>query len=370
MIYIMKTNMSNIQRYILPSLTGRGRGVGLQLAGLLLLSIPFLVACNDEWKEEQYAHYISFKAPLNDNGVTAVYVPYTRHGDDGQPLYGAEGKSHYDLPVIVSGTTNNDKNLTVYFGASDTLSILNVERFGKPEYRADIVDLYYKDMSAFATYPASLNIPSGQDVALLRIQFDFNGIDMKDKWVLPIEIQTHDGYTPHPRKNYAKAMLRVYPFNDFSGNYSATTLTVTNADDPDNATGMETARGYVVDESTIFFYAGTMDETRVDRQNYKVFFHFIPENEEKTVGRIELYSDNPDNGFVDNGQAAYRIYEQMDEVQPWLMHRYVIISGINYNYTDYTSVNGYPMEYTAKGILTLERQLNTQIPNEDQAIQW
>ena len=25
---------------------------------------------------------------------------------------------------------------------------------------------------------------------------------------------------------------------------------------------------------------------------------------------------------------------------------------------------------TVKGILTLERQLNTQIPNEDQAIQW
>ena len=263
------------------------------LGAMSIVGITLFTACNDEWKDEQYAHYISFKAPLNDNGVTAVYVPYTRHGDDGTPLYGAEGKSHYDLPVIVSGTTDNDASLTVYFGPSDTLSILNVERFGKPEYRADIVDLYYKDMGAFATYPASLDIPSGQDVALLRIQFDFNGIDMKDKWVLPIEIKKHDGYTPHPRKNYAKAMLRVYPFNDFSGNYSATTLTVTNADDPDNATGMETARGYVVDESTIFFYAGTMDETRVDRQNYKVFFHFIPENEAKTTGRIEMYSDNP-----------------------------------------------------------------------------
>ena len=363
----MKTNKSNILRYILPSLAGRGRGVGL----LLLLAIPFLTSCNDEWKEEQYQHFISFKAPLNDNGVTSVYVPFTRHNDDGQPLYGKTGVSHYELPVIVSGTTHNDRDLVIQFGHSDTLDILNVERFGSPSYRSDIVDLYYKDMSQFASYPATLSIPKGQDVALLKIQFDFNGIDLKDKWVLPIEIKDDDSYTPHPRKNYAKAMLRVYPYNDYSCNYSATTLTITNADDPTNATGMETARGYVVDENTIFFYAGNIDETRVDRQNYKVFFKFVPDENNPNIGHIEISSDNAEkNGFVNTGKASYRIYEQADEVQPWLLHRYVIISGIEYNYTDYTSVDGYPMEYTVKGILTLERQLNTQIPNEDQAIQW
>ena len=334
-------------------------------------TLAVLTACNDEWKEEQYEHYISFKAPLNDNGVTAVYVPFTRHNDDGQPLYGKTGISHYELPVIVSGTTTNNRDITVKFGHSDTLSVLNVERFGSPAYRADIVDLYYKDMSSFAEYPTTLTIPSGKDVALLKVKFDFNGIDMKDKWVLPIEILPDAEYTPHPRKNYAKAMLRVYPYNDYSGNYSATTLTITNADDPTNATGMETARGYVVDENSIFFYCGNIDETRVDRQNYKVCFKFIPDSSDPNMGMVELTSDNAEkNCFVNKGQTSYRIYEQMDEVQPWLMHRYVIISGIEYNYTDYTSVDGYPMEYTCKGILTLERQLNTQIPNEDQAIQW
>jgi len=338
---------------------------------LLLLAIPCFVACNDEWKEEQYQHYISFKAPLNDNGVTSVYVPFTRHDDNGKPIYGGTGLSHYDLPVIVSGTTTNDRDIVVKFGHSDTLQQLNFERFGSPAYRADIVDLYYKDMSSYATYPSTLTIPKGKDVELLRVKFDFNGIDMKDKWVLPIEILRDDSYQPHPRKNYAKAMLRVYPYNDYSGNYSATTLTITNADDPTNATGMETARGYVVDENAIFFFAGNIDETRVDRQNYKVFFKFIPDASNPNIGTIELSSDNAEkNKFQNVGQASYRIYEQMDEVQPWLMHRYVIISGIEYNYTDYTSVEGYEMNYTVKGILTLERQLNTQIPNEDQAIQW
>ena len=327
-------------------------------------------SCNDEWKDEQYEKYISFKAPLNDNGVTAVYVPYSRHNDDGSLMYG-EGRSSYDLPVIVAGTTRNDRDITVHVGHSDTLSILNYERFGSPTYRADIVDLYYKDMSDYASYPETMQIHSGEDVGLLRISFDFNNIDMVEKWVLPIEVRQDAAYEPHPRKNYAKAMLRVYPYNDYSGNYSATTLTLTNATAPEGATGMETARAYVVDDQTVFFYMGNIDETRVDRRNYKVFFRFQPTTADGMQGTVQLWSDNAEkNLFQQRGTAQFRVYEQADDVQPYLLHHYVIISGIEYDYTDYTSVETYPMGYTVKGILTLERQLNTQIPNEDQAIQW
>ena len=343
------------------------------IAPLLLGGVGggLLTSCNDEWKDEQYEKYISFKAPLNDNGVTAVYVPYSRHNDDGSLTYGQAGISHYDLPIIVAGSTRNEKNLTIHVGHSDTLNILNYERFGSPTYRADIVDLYYKDMQQYASYPETMQIKAGEDVGLLRIKFDFNDIDMVEKWVLPIEIKPDGSYQGHPRKNYAKAMLRVYPYNDYSGNYSATTLTITNADDPDNATGMETARGYVKDENTIFFYMGNIDESRVDRRHYKVFFRFVPTTEDGNQGNVELYTDNGDlNLFNNKGTATYRVYEQIDEVRPYLLHHYVIISGIEYDYTDYTSVADYPMAYTVKGILTLERQLNTQIPNEDQAIEW
>ena len=351
-------NKSRITRYLLAGLVSCGFATTL-------------TSCNDEWKDEQYEKYISFKAPLNDNGVTAVYVPYSRHNDDGSLMYGAEGKSSYDLPIIVAGTTRNSRDITVHVGHSDTLTTLNYERFGSPTYRADIVDLYYKDMSDFATYPATMLIKSGEDVGLLRINFDFNGIDMVEKWVLPIEVQKDDAYEPHPRKNYAKAMLRVYPYNDYSGNYSATTLTLTNANAPEGATGMETSRAYVVDEQTVFFYMGNIDETRVDRRNYKVFFRFVPTSADGLQGTVQLWSDNAANNlFTQRGTAQYRVYEQADDVQPYLIHHYVIISGIEYDYTDYTSVESYPMGYTVKGILTLERQLNTQIPNEDQAIQW
>lgn len=35
-----------------------------------------------------------------------------------------------------------------------------------------------------------------------------------------------DSYDPNPRKNYRKALLRVMPFNDYSGAYGATNMFV------------------------------------------------------------------------------------------------------------------------------------------------
>ena len=339
-----------------------------------------MVSCNDEWKDEQYEQYISFKAPLNDNGVTAIYVPYTRFDNDKNPVYG-NGISYYDLPVIVAGSTHNDANREVFFSHFDTLNVLNVARFGTVDYRKDVEDLYYKDMNlkeGSASYPRSITIPSGKDVTLLRIKFDFNSLfsgdskNIVEKWVLPIQVEAgHPGYLPHPRKNYSKAMLRVYPYNNFSGNYSATTLKLAVASAPNGGTGLEVKRGYVKNDTTIFFYAGDIDETRVDRHNYKVFFHFIPESEGATRGSIDIYSDNAAlNGFRNDGTPSYDIIEEMDDVQPYLKHRYVVIRGINYYFTDYTSVEGFTQEYAITGAMTLERQLNTQIPDEDQAIEW
>ena len=191
---------------------------------------------------------------------------------------------------------------------------------------------------------------------------------MVNKWVLPIQIldDSSYGYVSNPRKNYAKAMLRIYPYNNFSGDYSATTLTLANSADPTNAIGLEYVRAYVVDENTVFFYAGNIDETRIDREKYKIYARF----EGDTNGTVRLWSDNLDLKFSTDNRASFRIYEQMDKVQPYLKHRYVILNNVNYSYVDYTSVPGYEMAYTAKGTLTLERKLNTQIKNPDYAIQW
>lgn len=358
---------------------------------ILLASVFGLMAlttsCNDEWTEEQYEHYISFKAPIDkDGGVSSVYVPLTRHNTDGTPMYGA-GLSSFKLPMIVSGTTKNDDNFQVKVAHdTDTLGILNYEWF------QDRKDLYYKDMNEMVTFPSTVNFESGSDISLLDLRFDFNNIDMVEKWVLPLQV-VDDGTSPylsHPRKHYGKALLRVFPYNEYSGNYSATTLlvasaTTKNALDKAEGSGQEVARAYVVSDDEVFFYAGSIDESRTDRKNYKIFAKFTPTSADGKSGTVTLSTDNP-KIQLESREATYTIYDQRDDVQLWLNHHYIIINDIYYTFCDYTIMgeNYYNQQladgvaedkifktwYKCTGTLTLERKINTQIPDEDQAIEW
>lgn len=330
----------------------------------VLATLSTLTSCNEDWSEEQYTHYLSFRAPLNSLGVTDLYVPYSRKDTLGNFTKGS-GLSNYDLPVIISGSTTNSGDVTVRVAYDpDTLATLNYARFQSRK------DLYYNDMSSYATFPESITIKGGENVGLLPIDFNFKDIDMAQKWVLPLTIVDEGSSLPsHPRKNYAKAMLRVYPFNDYSGNYSGSSMKIATSDAPDYATVKSTITGYVVNDSTIFFYAGDIDEDRTDRANYKVYCVFRPYSSDGDRGAAHFYAENDDMNF--QGQdGTYIIQEQMDDTQPYLMHRYLTIRDIKYTFDDYTSVPDYRTNWLIQGTLILERQLNTQIPDEDQAIEW
>lgn len=322
---------------------------------ILLTSFGF-VSCNNEWEDEQYEQYVSFKAPVGSNGVTDIYIRYKK-----------DGKVIYQLPVIVSGSTFNAKDMNVKIELdSDTLSILNDERFGRE-------DLYYLELTPeHYSFPEEINMPQGTSVVTLPIDFDLTGINMVRNWVLPLTIVDKPGvYLGHPRKNYAKALLNIKPFNDYSGTYSTTTLQsfIANADgsyDQANPIVRNTRTGQVVDENTIFFYAGAMEEDLINREDYKVNFYFNPETE-----MVELSSDNESLKLeqLNKDQSVYTIAEVPDQERPYLIHRYVIFN-IEYTFVDYTSVKGTEIAYHVKGTMSLERKINTQIPDEDQAIEW
>lgn len=347
----------------------------------LLASAAMVMAtsCNNDWEDEQYAHYISFKAPLdtdgNSVGVTTVYVPFTRYNEAGEPRYGAEGKSSYQLPVLVSGSTDNPDNLTVNIAHSDTLPILNVARFGTRE------ELYYQDLWDFAEVPQTINIASGQNMALLDVRFDFNGLDLSDRYVLPIVVAPGSGYQRNPRKNYGQAMLRILPYTTYSGVYQAQNTTFYILDKNDKKSGdpgaMNTVQCYTVSNDVVFFYAGNFDETSLLRKHYKVYAKFEPFEEGGTRGNVTLWSDTPEMEFVVNKQATFNIIEQADEVQTYIMRRTVIISDIDYTFVDthtasfigpdgQETVN--PIKYNVSGSMAMERKLNTQMPEEDQVI--
>jgi len=95
---------------------------------LLLAILLVFSRCNDEWKDEQFENFVLFKAPLTSEGVSNIYVRYK--GDQ---------KTTFMLPMIVSGSTINDQNMTVQIRVdTDTLKVLNYERF---QNRADF---YYR----------------------------------------------------------------------------------------------------------------------------------------------------------------------------------------------------------------------------------
>ncbi|MFI2741786.1 DUF4973 domain-containing protein [Zhouia sp. PK063] len=319
---------------------------------LLLTLIIFCGSCNDEWTEEQFENYISFKAPVTNEGVSDVYIRYK----------GSE-KTTFQQPLIVSGSLTNNKDITVHVAVdSDTLDVLNYEHFQSRE------DFYYRELdSKYFTIPSTVEIKSGENVSLMPIDFTLKDIDMVEKWVLPLTI-LDDGsydYTANPRKYYRKALLRIHPFNDYSGTYSGTALkTVMEGYENESPIVKSEIRAYVVDENTIFFYAGNIDEERQDRRNYKIFATFDGN------GGVSLSTDNPEMNLEINKDASYTINEQMDAVRPYLLHRYLTINNIDYKFSDYTMIPNAVINYKVSGSLILERQLNTQIPDEDQQIEW
>jgi hypothetical protein len=319
----------------------------------LLAVLVFGNSCNDEWKDEQFTHYVSFKAPLDINGVSQINVRYK-----------PDGKVTYQLPLIVSGSLTNNSDLTVHVAVDpDTLEGLNIERF------QNRTDLFYRQLGAHDfTMPETVNIKAGENTSLLNIDFTLGNIDLVDKWLLPLTIvdDPAKGYLANPRKYYRKALLRVMPFNDYSGTYSGTALkTFLKGYENDAAIVKSEIPVYVVNENTVFFYAGTVDEERIDRRNYKIYASF-----DKVTKKVTLTAEDPNINFVMNDTPVFVVEETMDAVRPYLLHRYITISKIDYSYTDYTAVPGFTIDYTVRGSLILERKINTQIPDEDQAIEW
>lgn len=324
----------------------------------LLFALTALVifgSCNNEWTDELYEHYVSFKAPINSNGVSRINLPYK-----------VDEVTTYQLPVIVSGSTTNQQRLTVRIGIdTDTLNVLNEARFSSR------TDLYYRILDAkHYSFPETVEILPGENSALLNIDFDLAGLDLVEKWVLPLTIEESPTgeYTPNYRKHYRKALLRVMPFNQYSGTYSGTALMnyMRNAGEGGNDPLVKSEIiSYAVDDHTIFFYAGTVDESRKDRGLYKIKAFFDPES-----NKVNLTCDNPEVHFISNKQSTYFIKEEMDEKQPYLKKRTIMIRDVDYDYADYTMAPGASIVYNVRGEMSILRKINTQVPDEDQAVLW
>lgn len=313
------------------------------MAGALALG-----ACNDEFDKEVFRHEIGLKSVLNSEGTTNVYLRYE-----------ANGEATYNLPVIVGGSTMNPSDIDVRIAVDpDTLATMNQERYKDRE------DLYYQLLTdQYYEFPSpTCHIEKGAAQGLFDIKFKFSGLDLRYKWVLPLTVVEDPSYTPNPRQNYRKAMLRVMPFNDYSGNYSATSMQITI--DGGSPTTVDNRTFSVVDENTCFFYAGIISEEHINREQYKINVRF---NEDGTLTVTPAEEATGLNLTV--GNCTWSKEETPDAVEPNIVHEYTTLF-MTYSYDDTTTHPGRPLTYSASGTYLMERRINTSIPDRDQAIEW
>jgi hypothetical protein len=157
--------------------------------------------------------------------------------------------------------------------------------------------------------------------------------------------------------------MQIIPFNEYSNRYSNAGI-IWNRDVPqNNQTALTTPHrtAFVVDEKTVFFFAGNMDEEAYDRARYKIMARF---NADSTVTLTSA-----DTAIKFSQQAGtYSISKKMDEVQPYLERTYITMN-LEYWYSDITNL-AFPINYRYVGPLTLEKVRNIQIPEEDQQVQF
>ncbi|MDR0863370.1 MAG: DUF4973 domain-containing protein [Candidatus Symbiothrix sp.] len=317
----------------------------IQLFLYTALACFFFSSCNEEWKDELFEKAVSFE----NSGVTNVYLKYSSKG----------GVISYKIPVLVNGTTQNSEDIQVTVALDpDTLNLYNIDRFRSRE------DLYFKQLAPqhYEFQSMTGTIHKGEDVGFVDVNFKLDGLDLVEKYILPLQITQTSAYGINQRKHYKKTLMQIVPFNDYSGSYSATTMEIWNNPRIANevSQNVPNREARVVDENTIFFYAGTIEHEARDREAYKVFVQFS-----QTDSTVVLTAADPTINFAYTpAKCYYKVNTKMDEIQPYLEKKYTTLY-LDYKYDDITTP-GYPLHYAVEGNMTLERKRNILIPDEDQ----
>jgi hypothetical protein len=312
-----------------------------------LLIGSWFTACNDEWKDEQYEKYVSFV----QSGYQNTYLNYNSEG----------GTVTYRIPIEVSGSVKNDRNVEVTIAIDpDTLAAMNKARYYLRE------DLYFRllDGKYYNFKTMQTTIPAGEDVGYIDVDFRIADLDLVEKYILPLNITTTSEYTPSPKKWYRKSLMRIVPFNNYSGTYSATggKITEENSTTP---TAVDTREMRVVDQNAVFFYAGLTEEEARNRGLYKVRAVFEPLTAGLDSATVTLAADSASIDFTyEPAKCYYTVEKHMDDLQPYLQIQTTTLF-LKYTYYDVTNPN-YKVKYIFDGSYVLERRRNTQIPEQDQ----
>ena len=320
-----------------------------------------LASCNDEWKDELYEEMASFKAPVNSHGVHDIYMRYNE-----------DGTGVFHVPVIISGSNKNSKAYDIKISVdNDTLDILNHERFASGRE-----DLWYKQLPEDRySFPTNVcHIAKGEMTNTFTINFNLKDLNMNENWVLPLTIDKDPSYKLNIRNGIYKALLNVKLYNDFSGTYSSQNVYVYRDGESTDGAVEDTRECRVVDDRSVFFLAGATWSEDINRNIYKVVSKFeegTADDKGVITGTLTLSPGDEANAInlETSGSCTYRYEVLPHNTKPYIERR-ITTMYLDYKYTDITSDPAHPMRYHVVGNMTMERQYNTLIPDEDQAIMW
>lgn len=310
----------------------------------ILSGLLFGLGCSKEWTQELYVQEVSFVK----SGVVRVNAKYKSQG----------GVVTLAVPVVLSGSNGNKGDIEVTIALDrDTLNNLNFDRFRLRE------DLYFHELPAINySFPSlTTTIPAGSLQGDFNLDLKMEGLDLINKYILPVKIVSTSRNNVSKRRWFSKSLMQIIPFNDYSGRYSNAGL-IWNRDVPQSSqTALSTPyrNAWVVDENTVFFFAGNIDEEAYDRKKYKILAALNPDS------TVTLSAPDAAINFSQQ-KGTWSLSKRKDEVQPYLEKTYITMN-LEYWYSDITNP-AFPINYRFTGPLTLEKVRNTQIPEEDQQV--
>ncbi len=86
-------------------------------------------------------------------------------------------------------------------------------------------------------------------------------------------------------------------------------------------------------------------------------------------GKLVLSAENPNLKLEVIGDPSYEIKEEFDIDRPFIVKRFFTLT-MEYKYEDNVSSENMVFPYRCKGTMMMQRNINTLIPDEDQAIFW
>lgn len=177
----------------------------------------------------------------------------------------ATGIIDFPVAVGVSGTSENDKNVTVKLAVdSAALSQYNFDK-----YRRDSLLYYTLLPEAAFTIPEELVITSGEDLAVAHLTIDMSKLtDLYADYVLPLKIESASNYAVS--EEYAVGLYHIVFTNSFSGTYSGS-ISIADVQAKNgyvigaNKSTVANKTLYAISHDECFFYAGKYDRTNKER---------------------------------------------------------------------------------------------------------